>query len=191
MNTYNQYISAFDTLIKNNVDLYEDIIKAANIIKDADRVFLIGNGGSQTVCSHLAEDLSKVAGIPAYSLEGAARLTCLANDYGYENIYTEWLKQCDFPHINLRGKTTDVLIAISSSGNSPNIINATKLCNDLYKGTEFLPRIITLSAFSKDNKLNQMGDINIHLPIESYGIAESYHSVILHIILDMIVNKEI
>lgn len=137
------------------------------------KLFFIGNGGSHSVCLHMSEDFTKVANIPSLSLDNPCLLTCLSNDYSYEDAYTEWLKR--FFTIG-----RDTLIAISSSGESKNIINAVKSLNG---------PTITLSAHLSTNTLSTLGDINFHIPTTNYGCAEIYHSLLLHIILDTIVER--
>src|SRR5262245_48064484 len=79
------------------------------------KLIFIGNGGSQGISSHLAIDFSKNGGLRSLAFTDAAALTCLGNDLGYENVFA---KQIEF-----HARAGDVVIAISSSGNSPNIIN--------------------------------------------------------------------
>lgn len=138
------------------------------------KLFFIGNGGSHSVCLHMSEDFSKVANIPSLSLDSAPLLTCLSNDYSFEDSYKEWLKRFFIPD-------RDILIAISSSGESKNIINAVKSTNG---------PTITLSAHKPYNTLSKLGDINFHIPTHSYGCAEIYHSLLLHLILDSVVEDK-
>jgi len=141
------------------------------------QLYFIGNGGSHSICLHMTEDFAKVANIPALSLDNPCMITCLGNDYGYENIYVEWFKRFLVPE-------TDTIIAISSSGESFNIIKAIDYASN--RGAN----IITLTAHKKDNSLSKLGDINFHIPTTSYGCAEIYHSLLLHMILDTIVENE-
>ncbi len=142
------------------------------ILNTKGRLFFIGNGGSQCICQHMAEDFSKVAKIPSLSLDSAGFITCLGNDCGYENIYTEWLR-CFFHH-------GDLLFCISSSGESANIINAARSVGS--------DRCVTLTAHKSENTLRELGKLNFYVPTMSYGIAECYHQIILHMILDKIVK---
>ena len=90
-------------------------------IKKAPRVYIIGNGGSYANAIHMANDLI-ACGIRAHTLDPST-LTATANDYGYEHVFSRWLKvfaQCD-----------DLLIALSGSGKSPNILNAIKAAEDI------------------------------------------------------------
>ena len=167
-NIYKQKFTEFlnSTVIDNQV------VEAVKLIKSHKRIFFIGNGGSNAICSHMMEDFAKVLKYEAFSFTDPALITCFANDYGYEHAMTEWLK--------VYFKPTDILVAISSSGNSANINNAVDHVNSI-KGD-----IITLSGFKKDNPLSQKGKINFYLDSNSYGIVECYHQTIIHSILDII-----
>lgn len=143
---------------------------AMGIIKKSKRIFFIGNGGSNAICSHMMEDYAKIARYQTFAFTDPAIITCFANDYGYENAMAEWLK--------IYMQEGDLLVAISSSGKSANILNATKIAS------EKKASIITLSGFQKENPLSSKGLINFYVPSNSYGIVECYHQVILHAILD-------
>jgi len=163
---YKDHFSNFFTsaLIRKQVD------ESVAMVKKAKRIFFIGNGGSNSICSHMMEDYSKIAGYPTFAFSDAALITCFANDYGYERAMEEWLK--------IHFVEGDLLVAISSSGESKNILNAAALVNNR-KGA-----LITLSGFKEGNTLSKTGSINFHLPVSNYGIVECFHQVILHIILD-------
>lgn len=134
--------------------------------KSLGSVYVIGNGGSAGVASHAVIDLVNVAKLRAFTLHEPALLTCMANDYGYEQAFARILAQI--------AKPGDVLIAISSSGNSGNIRNAATQMTDS-GGT-----VITFSGFADDNPLRSQGDINIWLDSNDYGLVEIGHQFILH-----------
>ncbi|MES1181628.1 MAG: SIS domain-containing protein, partial [Flavobacterium sp.] len=167
LNLYKQQFDNYfkDPAIKKGIDESVAIIK--NKVK---RIFFIGNGGSNSICSHMMEDFAKIAGFPTFCFSDASLITCFANDYGYERAMEEWLK--------LHFSENDLLVAISSSGESKNILNAAAYVKNR-KGA-----LITLTGFKPDNNLSRMGEVNFHLGISNYGIVECYHQVILHIILD-------
>ena len=154
----------------NSNEFVRDYQMAIKQIEKASRIFFVGNGGSNAICSHMAEDFMKIGGKPTFSFSDAALITCFANDYGYENAMKEWIKF----HIN----KDDLLIAISSSGESKNITNCVKFVKS--KSV----KVLTLSGFRQNNTLNTLGDINFHLNNTSYGIVECFHEIILHSILD-------
>jgi len=133
-------------------------------------LYIIGNGGSAGVASHAVTDFFNVAKIKAYTLHESSLLTCMTNDFGYENAFAKMLDQVVTDR--------DVLIAISSSGNSINIRNAVDVAK------KHNAKVITLSGFSKYNPLRQMADINIWLDSDDYGFVEIGHQFVLHNIAD-------
>lgn len=139
-------------------------------------VYFIGNGGSAGIAMHMTTDFLKNGHMKAHSMHDPATLTCLGNDFGYEYVFSKQLE--------IIADQGDMLVAISSSGNSPNIINATNVARK--KGCQ----IITLSGFKPDNKLRQMGDVNFYVPSMEYGIVESIHNMILQQIVDEIMAKD-
>lgn len=140
------------------------------------QLFFIGNGGSSAIASHMTADFMKNGGMKTYSLYDNAVTTCMGNDYGYESIFS---KPMEF-----LVKEDDLVVAISSSGNSVNICNAIEIAKD--KRAE----IITFTGFKPDNKVRQMGDINVYVPSERYGIVESIHNLILQQIVDLIMERD-
>ncbi len=101
-------------------------------------------------------------------------VTCYANDYGYEKAMEEWLR--------LEAGQEDLLVAISSSGTSKNILHGVEAMKE--KGG----KIITLSGFEEGNPLSRSGDANIHVPSKDFGIVECLHQTLLHILLDRYVE---
>lgn len=139
-------------------------------------VFFIGNGGSSAIASHMTADFMKNGGMKTYSLYDNAVTTCMGNDYGYEYIFSKPLEFLLNPD--------DLLVAISSSGNSKNICNAIGVARE--KNAE----IITFTGFRSDNQAKQAGNINVYVPCEKYGIVESIHNLILQQIVDMIMERD-
>jgi D-sedoheptulose 7-phosphate isomerase len=142
----------------------------AKASEDLASVYVIGNGGSAGVASHAVVDFVNVAKLRALTLHEPSLMTCMANDYGYENAFARILAQM--------AKSGDVLIAISSSGNSKNIRNAVAQMKNA-GGV-----VITLSGFIGDNPLRSLGDINIWLNSKNYGLVEIGHQLVLHNISD-------
>lgn len=138
--------------------------------KNENSVYVIGNGGSAAVASHAVTDLSNVAKFRAFTLHDSSLLTCMVNDYGYENAFSRILGQV--------AKQGDILIAISSSGSSMNICNAASQMID--NGG----KVITLTGFAEDNSLRALGDMNIWLDSNDYGFVEIGHQFILHNLSD-------
>lgn len=139
------------------------------------KAMFVGNGGSAGIASHQATDYMRNGGIPATAFNDGAMLTCLGNDLGYEHVFAK--------PISMLGRAEDVLIAISSSGQSPNILAAAQAASDLGS------RVITLSAFRPDNPLRVRGDFNFFVPTMSYGYAEILHLAISHCILDRLIAE--
>lgn len=143
---------------------------------NSSQIFFIGNGGSSAIASHMTADFMKNGGMKTYSLYDNAVTTCMGNDYGYEHIFSRPL--------GFLAKRNDLLVAISSSGNSKNIVNAIEAVRN--KGGE----IITFTGFERDNKVKQMAKINVYVPSDQYGIVESIHNLMLQQIVDMIMEKD-
>ena len=140
------------------------------------QLFFIGNGGSAAIASHMTADYMKNGGMKTYSLYDNSVTTCMGNDYGYEFIFSrplEFLMNED-----------DLLVAISSSGNSMSIVNAIGVARQKNA------KVITLSGFRKDNKIRRMGDYNLHVDIEHYGIVESIHNLVLQQAVDTILDRD-
>jgi D-sedoheptulose 7-phosphate isomerase len=144
-------------------------MKAAH--KAGNRLFFIGNGGSAGIASHMATDFSKNGRMRASALTDASTLTCLANDYGYEHVFEKQLEW--------QLRAGDILVAISSSGRSENILNGARMARMCDC------KIFTLSGFGADNPLRRMGDLNFYLASDEYGFVEIGHLALLHGVLDM------
>jgi D-sedoheptulose 7-phosphate isomerase len=139
------------------------------------RVVVIGNGGSAAIASHVAIDLSKNAGVPALAFNDASALTCLSNDFSYQQVFA---KQIEY-HCHAQ----DVLLAISSSGESPSILNAV----DTARRRHLV--VVTLSGFKPENRLRKVGHYNYYVPSDQYGFVELAHLTILHAITDYLVTE--
>jgi D-sedoheptulose 7-phosphate isomerase len=134
------------------------------------RLYLVGNGGSAGVAAHAVTDFLNVGKLRASTLHDPSLLTCMANDFGYENAFARILATVGAPG--------DTLIAISSSGNSANIRNAVTEMRKLGGAT------ITLSGFKRDNPLRALGDVNLWLDSGDYGMVEIGHQFLLHNLAD-------
>ncbi|NYZ17843.1 SIS domain-containing protein [Azospirillum sp. RWY-5-1] len=134
-------------------------------------LMFIGNGGSAGIASHTAIDYMKNGGMRARVFTDGAALTCLGNDLGYENVYAT--------QIEYHARPGDLLIAISSSGNSMNIRNAVTAA----RAKDCV--VATFSGFKPDNALRAMGDMNFYVPSMEYGFVELGHQILLHAALDL------
>ena len=155
---------AIGDIDKSQVDLLK------RLLDSHDEVIMIGNGGSNAICSHISQDYTKFLGLRAYAFSDASRLTCYINDFGMPHAYARFLD--DF----VTGDT--LVILVSSSGNSENIINCAQYCSD--HGLKF----ITITGFDKDNKLRKLfspnAALDMHVDSHSYGVVECVHQVFLH-----------
>ncbi|WP_242831981.1 SIS domain-containing protein [Butyrivibrio sp. VCD2006] len=152
----------------------EGIVKLIQVMeatRQAHRqLFFAGNGGSAAIAEHMTADYLKNGHMRTVSLYDSPVLTCLGNDYGYEHVFS---KQLD-----MMAERGDLLVAISSSGNSQNIINAIEVVKSL-RGT-----VVTFTGFKPDNRARAMGDVNVYIPCEKYGMVESLHELILQQVVD-------
>jgi D-sedoheptulose 7-phosphate isomerase len=148
---------------------------AIGLKKNGGTIYLIGNGASASMASHYAADLAKNADLHTEVFSDLSLITAISNDIGYEHVFSEPLKR--------RGKSGDILIAISSSGKSPNIIRAAKEAETLQM------KCVTLSAMAPDNPLRKIGTLNAYIPGDSYGHAETCHAAILHYWMDLVCQK--
>ena len=159
------------------VPLDEGMARAVDMLatmsQTAHKVMLIGNGGSAAIVSHVQNDLCKQAAIRALVFTEQPLLTALANDCGYESVF-------EFP-VELWASSGDLLIAVSSSGRSENILRAVHAA--ALQGCQ----IITLSGFQADNPLRRMGDVNFYVPAHTYGFVESAHMALAHCLIDHVV----
>lgn len=139
------------------------------------RVFFIGNGASATMAEHLSHDCFQNAGLLTETVSETSHLTAIANDISYDAVFSY--------RIEKSAEKKDMLVTISSSGNSPNIIAAieTARVRGLF--------IVTLSGMSSENASRKLGDLNFHVPLKTYGLVESAHAVLLHCWLDLFLDR--
>jgi D-sedoheptulose 7-phosphate isomerase len=133
------------------------------------KLIFIGNGGSAAIASHQAVDFWKNGGIESLAFNDSSLLTCIGNDCGFENLFSVPLKRF--------AKAGDTVIAISSSGKSPNILNGAHVA--LAQKCS----LITYSGFAAANPLRKMGAVNFYVPSSAYGLVEVSHLAIIHSML--------
>jgi len=136
------------------------------------KLIFVGNGGSAAIASHMATDYSKNGGVRALALNYASMLTCLGNDLGYDRVFAKQLE--------LHARRDDLVIAISSSGRSANILNAVDAA--AAAGCA----IATLSGFTPDNPLRRKGEWNFYVASDRYGFVEIGLLTICHAVLDFL-----
>jgi len=173
-----EYFNRYKKSIFNS-EIIDDLIKIKDIWEVTSdlggKIIFAGNGGSAAMASHCSVDLTKNAGIRAINFNEADLITCFANDYGYN----EWVSRA----IEFYGDPNDVLVLISSSGNSMNMVNAAKYAKKLEI------KVITFTGFDSLNKLKKEGDINIWVNSKAYNIVEMTHHIWLLGIVDMIIGN--
>ena len=177
-----KYVKDFNNLIKLDDDLIEILIDIKRSILEAKKhnkkVIIIGNGGSAAISSHFSVDLTKNANVRCINFNESDLITCFANDFGYEEAFKK--------AISFYGDKGDLLIAISSSGKSLNILNACQAARDL----DF-SKIVTFSGMNKDNPLSKTGDINLWVDSKAYNLIENIHQFYLLMIIDLIIGKSV
>ena len=163
----------------NSIDTTQ-LEQAASMVwathKAGKKIIVVGNGGSAAMASHVAVDFVKAASIRAINFNEADLITCFANDYGYEN----WVVKA----LEAYADKGDLVILISSSGKSQNILNAAE------KATEMGLSVITVSGFLSDNPLRNLGDLNLWVDSTKYNIVEMTHHVWLVAIIDYLIESE-
>jgi D-sedoheptulose 7-phosphate isomerase len=137
-------------------------------------IFLVGNGASAAMASHFAADACKNGGLRTQAFNDGPLLTCTANDVAFDDVFALPLSRL--------GRAGDLLISISSSGASRNIVRALEQARDMGL------RIVTLSGRRSDNPSRAFGDLNVYIPCDRYGWIESGHHVVLHYWLDQYLN---
>jgi len=140
-------------------------------------VYLIGNGASASMASHIAADLAKNAHVRTQVFTDLSLITAIGNDLGYEEVFAE--------PVRLRMIQGDMLVPISSSGRSPNILRAAEEALGLGGF------VVTLSAMRHANTLRSLGMLNFYAPAEAYGMAETCHTAILHYWVDQMVEATV
>lgn len=146
-------------------------IEVTKKTKDADRtIYFIGNGASAMMAGHMSADATKNGGLKCLFLSETALFTAVSNDISYNDVFS-------FP-LQRFAMEGDMLIAISSSGNSENIIRAIETAQ------EKRMHIVTLTGLDKENRARKSGEINLYVPGKTYGIVEVCHQALLHCWLD-------
>ena len=178
INDYSKSYIDYLSSVLNNISL-TDIEKFVEVLLEArereSSIFFIGNGGSAATASHFANDIA--IGTRTYEkpfraislCDNQAVITAIANDDGYEEIFSQQLQ--------VLLKMQDVVVAISASGNSPNLLDAIDTAKKMNAIT------VGISAFD-GGKMKEMVDVSIHVPTEKgeYGPAEDAHMVLDHLV---------
>ena len=174
------YIQLYkDSLINNDVSdkliyLKDQLLK---IKKNNRKVIIAGNGGSAAIASHVCVDFTKQGGIRSVNFNEADLITCFANDFGYEN----WLEKS----LEFYADKKDLVILISSSGKSQNIINAVNKAKklDLF--------VVSFTGFEKDNIISKSSNLNFWVNSKAYNVIENIHQIWLLMACDLIIGKTV
>ena len=151
-------------------------VQARRVQQETDGLlFFCGNGASATMAEHMSHDWFQNAVVNTQTCAETSHITAISNDLTYEDVFAY--------RINRILSDRDILVTISSSGNSPNVVKAIEAARG--RGSF----IITLSGKGTDNKSRKMGDLNFYVPLQTYGLVESAHAVLLHGALDYFLDK--
>tara|TARA_B100000787_G_C16052874_1_gene232079 strand:+ start:121 stop:687 length:567 start_codon:yes stop_codon:yes gene_type:complete len=162
-----------DILINELIEIRDVMLKAKNNNK---KIIIFGNGGSAAIASHVSVDMTKNAKLRCLNFNEAGLITCFSNDYGFEH----WIQKA----VDFYGDEGDVLILISSSGKSENMINAVKAAR-----SRSFSSVITLTGFDKNNPLTKLGNINLWVDSNAYNFVENIHQIWLLTIVDLLIGK--
>lgn len=181
MNFYHEYFSSIATCIRSIEQDQLTLSSATQLLHETrerdGKVILVGNGGSAAMASHVSVDLTKGAGLRAVNFNEADLITCLANDYGYEH----WVEKA----LEFYADPNDLIVLISSSGKSNNIINGA------IKAKQMKLALITFTGFAADNPLRKLGNLNFWADSQAYNVVEMTHHVWLLSLVDKLVaDKE-
>ena len=170
-------INNFNEELIKNIQLSDkpklDII-FQKLISNKKKLMIVGNGGSASIASHFSIDFNNVIKKPCLNFSDSSMLTCFSNDYGYEN----WISKV----IEIYGQKGDILISISSSGESQNIINGINMAKK--KGI----LNISFTGFQNGNTVAKKSDISIWVKSNNYNIVESVHLISLLSIIEKYKN---
>ncbi|MBO6493447.1 MAG: SIS domain-containing protein [Pelagibacteraceae bacterium] len=177
-----EYFDDFKKIINFNSDeIKKKLINLKKIFittkKNRKKILIFGNGGSAAIASHFSVDLTKNAKIRCTNYNEPDLITCFSNDFGYER----WVEMA----IKYYGNKGDVLIVISSSGKSKNMINA---CIAARK--KKFSKIITLTGHLVNNPVKKLGDINLWVNSKAYNYIENIHQFWLLSLVDLVIGKK-
>tara|TARA_Y100000816_G_scaffold291766_1_gene284249 strand:- start:3303 stop:3848 length:546 start_codon:yes stop_codon:yes gene_type:complete len=172
-NRNKEIINIINEIDNKKIEKIEKII--LNTKKNKGKIIICGNGGSSATASHFAVDLSLNAKIQSVNFNEYDLITCFANDFGYEN----WVKKS----LEIYATKKDLLILLSCSGNSKNLVNA-----NLFAKKKKL-KVVTLTGCKKNNKLNSLkNNVNLWINSNKYNVIEITHHMILLNIIDSLMK---
>ena len=174
------YLNDFSDLVKPDEDIVHQLVEIAELLKSihssGNKTLIFGNGGSAAMASHFSVDLTKNAGLRCVNFNEADLITCFANDYGFEH----WVEKA----VDFYGDEGDLLILISSSGSSENMLNGVKAAHN-----GKFNAVVTFTGFAENNPLGKLGNINLWVNSKAYNFIENIHQVWLLSIVDLIIGS--
>jgi D-sedoheptulose 7-phosphate isomerase len=153
------------------------LVGLVTALRQSRKVQFIGNGGSATLASHGALDWWKNGGVRAVAYNDPANLTAVSNDFSFEQVFEIQVERF--------ADKGDLLVAISSSGRSKNILNGVAAARQAGCA------VCTMSGFASSNPLRHLGDLNFYVPSNSYGFVEVSHSALLHCVMSILVSRRL
>ena len=177
-NYFKKYLDKFSNLLIDcdNQKFFQIAKLLKETKKNKNKVILVGNGGSAAMASHVSVDLTKMCKIRAINFNEADLLTCFSNDFGYEN----WVREA----LSSYADKGDLVICISSSGESKNIIHGAKFAKKM--GC----KVITLTGFDEKNRVKKIGHVNLWVDSKNYNVIEMIHHTWLLSIVDFIAKAK-
>ena len=171
-NRLQEAIRVSDTI--NLEEAYAFAKRVYSMRETGNKVIFMGNGASYTIANHAALDYMSQLGIQTICAADQAVLTAFANDFGYDNALQRFCK--------INYKEGDLLVCVSSSGNSPNVVNSAKWVKE--QGGE----VVSFSGFDKTNELSKICDQNFWVDSKLYNVVEATHNLWLAMICDMMIE---
>lgn len=179
INKIDKFFKEYLSVLKKSEINYKNLSIVVNEIKKLNskkKIHIFGNGGSATIASHFSMDLTNNTRFKCLNYNDPAIISCYANDFGFQN----WISKT----IENYAENGDILILISSSGKSKNMINAARSAR-----RNKIKNVITFTGFNSDNPLKKLGNLNIWIDSRKYNIVENIHQFFLLTIVDILKNS--
>ena len=178
-NFLENYLNDISSIIRPNKNIIKNLIQVRDFFlrtsKKKGKILIFGNGGSAAIASHVSVDLTKNAKIRAVNFNESDLITCFSNDYGYER----WIEKA----VDFYADKNDLLVLISSSGKSKNMINACKAA----KRKKI--KVISFTGHAKNNPLSKTAGLSLWVNSKAYNFVENTHQIWLLTVCDLIIGK--
>ena len=179
----NNFLEKYFSDLSKTIEPDTQSLKKLYLVKDyfistsrkKGKILIFGNGGSSAIASHVSVDLTKNARIRTVNYNESDLITCFSNDYGYDR----WIEKT----IDFYDDRKDIVVLISSSGRSKNMINACKAAK------KKKIKVISFTGHSKNNPLSKIGNLNLWVNSKAYNFIENTHQIWLLGICDLIIGK--